>query len=160
MMRAVGDEQAIALGVGQHLAGKVERAALLDRQLELNRILLEHLLGAVFLHELFDVLVEHLVGAFSGDAAVVATLRIDQHQRRPGLHAVAPPDDHLRVVDNGVLHLVAQDRFTDAVGVRFVREFGRVDAEHNQDAGILGFELCEVGNGVDAVDAAQRPEIQ
>ena len=64
------------------------------------------------------------------------------------------------VVDDRMLDLVAQDRLADALGVLLVLELGRVDADDDQLVGVLLLELGQVGQDVDAVDAAERPEVE
>ena len=70
------------------------------------------------------------------------------------------PDFMVGVVDDGMLDVVAQDGFADARGFLFIVELGGVHADDDQDAGILGLELGEIGERVDAVDAAEGPEIE
>src|SRR5205823_7558967 len=91
---------------------------------------------------------------------VQVALGVDQHQGGPGAYAVAPPDDPLGVVDHRVGDLVAQDGLADRFGVLLVVELGRVYADDDQDAGVLGLQLGQVRQGVDAVDAAERPEVE
>jgi hypothetical protein len=59
-----------------------------------------------------------------------------------------------------MLDLVAQDDASDVFSVFFVFELGGMDANHHQLVRVLRFELLEIGNDVDAVDAAISPEIQ
>ena len=46
------------------------------------------------------------------------------------------------------------------VGVLLVLELRRVNADHDQFVGVLLFQLRQVGHDVDAVDAAERPEVE
>jgi hypothetical protein len=89
-----------------------------------------------------------------------AAHRIDQDQRGPRAHAVAPPDLEAAVVDDRVLDLVAGDRGANVAGVTLVVELGRMDADDYQLAGVLRFEPLEIGNDVHAVDATVSPEIE
>src|SRR5262249_53036480 len=163
VVRAVGDEQALAPGIGQHLAGEEQRTVALlgvAGQFEAERGRLELLLRLVRLDQLGDVLVEDVVGPFPGDAAIEVAVGVDQHQRGPGPDAVPVPDGVLGVIDHRVADLVAQDGLADALGVLLVGELRRVYADDDQHAGVFRFEPGEVGEGVDAVDAAQRPEVE
>ena len=85
---------------------------------------------------------------------------VDQHQRRPGMGVVGVPDGLVGVVDDGVADLVAEDGFTDGLGTLFLVELGGVDADDNDLLGVLLLQIGEVGQRVDAVDAAERPEIE
>ncbi len=59
-----------------------------------------------------------------------------------------------------MLNLVAENDAADILEVFFVFELGRVDADDDQLVRILFLELLQIGNDVDAVDAAVSPEIQ
>ena len=64
------------------------------------------------------------------------------------------------VVQDGVFDFVTKDRFVDAGRLLFVIELGGMHANDNDDAGIAGFDLGEIGQRVDAVNAAQGPEVE
>ena len=97
---------------------------------------------------------------FAGRLAEEVALRVDQDERRPGRALVGVPDLLVGVVDDRVLDLVAQDRLADRLRVLLVLELGRVDADDDELVGILLLELGQVGQDVDAVDAAERPEVE
>src|SRR5207245_1412667 len=81
-------------------------------------------------------------------------------ERGPGATAVGVPDLHLRVVDDGVADLVAQHRLSDVLRLLLVVELGRVHADDNDLVGIFLLDLGQVGERVDAVDAAEGPEVE
>src|SRR5262249_6702912 len=163
VVRAVGDEQTFARGVGQHLAGEEQRAVALlaeARQLEAQRLLVERLLLAVNFDKFVYRLVQNVVTPFAGGVGDDLALGVDDEQGRPGVDLEAAPDDRVGVVDDRVADLVTKDRLADALGVAFVLELGRVHADDHQDVAVLLFELGQVRQRVDTVDAAQRPEVE
>ncbi len=64
------------------------------------------------------------------------------------------------VVDDGVADFVAQNGFADIFAVFLRVELGRVDADDDDLVGVLLFQLGQVGQRVNAVDAAERPEVE
>jgi hypothetical protein len=66
----------------------------------------------------------------------------------------------LRVVDHRVLHAVAQDDAADVLRLLLVLELRGVDADDDELVGVFLFQPLEVGDDVDAVDAAVSPEVQ
>src|SRR4051812_40349659 len=59
-----------------------------------------------------------------------------------------------------MLQVVTQDRLADRLRVFLVLKLGRVDADDDQFIGPLLLELGQIRHDVDAVDAAERPEIK
>jgi hypothetical protein len=59
-----------------------------------------------------------------------------------------------------VLDLIAQDGLADVFGHALSGELGRVHADDHELFRVLGFELLQVGDHVDAVDAAVSPEVE
>src|SRR6266850_2069306 len=88
------------------------------------------------------------------------TRRIDQIARRPGVNGIRFPNFKVGVVDNRMLNLVAENDAADILEVFFVFELGRVDADDDQLVRILFLELLQIGNDVNAVDAAVGPEVE
>ena len=117
-------------------------------------------LRAKVCHDFRDRLIDDLVITFAGNAADDVSRRIDQHLRGPGTHAVALPDRIFRVVVNGMLDLVAQDDAPDVFRLLFVLKLCGVNADHDQFIRVFRFELLQIGNDVDAVDAAVSPEVE
>jgi len=87
-------------------------------------------------------------------------LGVDQHQRRPGPRGVGLPRRELGVVEHRVVDGVALDGGDQGVGVGLVDELGRVDAHHDQLLGVLLLHRAQLVEDVQAVDAAERPEVE
>ena len=87
------------------------------------------------------------------------TLRVDQHQRRPG-PGVGLPRDQLGVVQHRVVHGVALDRRRERDRVGLVDELRRVDPDHDQLVGVLLLHRPQLVEDVQAVHAAERPEVE
>ena len=164
VMRAVGDEQALAGRVGEHLAGEEQRAV--ARFAEAGQ--LETSCGLV-LSVFFSlwILISRAISLIQ--VVVLALARV--HVDRPALpgrsgtasarsDVVGLPDVLVGVVDHRMGDLVAEDGLADAGGFLLVVELGRVDADDHQLVGIFLLQLGQVGQDVDAVDAAQRPEVE
>ncbi len=87
-------------------------------------------------------------------------LRVDQHQGGPGPGRVGLPGHQVGVVEHGVGHLVALHRGGQGVGVGLVDELRRVHADHHELLGVLLLQRAELLQDVQAVDAAEGPEVQ
>src|SRR5262245_53793035 len=109
-MGAVGDEEAIARAVSQHLAGEEERTGtrfLVAREIELQRLVVESLLLLVDLDEIGDRLVDRLVQSLARAVCDEIALGVDEPDRRPRLTLVRLPEFPLGIVDDGMADLVA-----------------------------------------------------
>ena len=163
MVRAIGDEEPLALFIGQDFAGeekgRVPFFAEAD-EVEADRRLVEGLFLLAVFDELGDDLIERLVIAFAGGRADDVAGRIDDDQRRPRTHAVLVPDLVVAVVHHGVGDFVPQHGLADVLGFLLAVELGAVHADDDDLVGVLLFELGQVGQRVDAVDAAERPEVE
>jgi small subunit ribosomal protein S1 len=85
VVRTVGDEQALALLIGEHLAGKEEgRVAALAilGEVKPDRFFVEGLLLPVFFDELADDCIEQVVVPLSGRVADEVAFRIDQDEKK------------------------------------------------------------------------------
>ena len=163
MVRAVGDEEALAWGVGEDLAGEEKRSVarfLGPSQVELSRLLVQRLFFLVDLDEFGNARVQGLIQALPRAHGEHLALGVDQDESRPGAELVGIRDLAIGVVDDGMAYLVAQYGFADAGGVALVGKLGAMDANHDQFVGVLLLQLRQVGQGVDAIDAAQSPEIE
>src|SRR6185369_6632526 len=107
-----------------------------------------------------DRLIDDVVVTLTGNAANDVPVRTDQHLRGPCANAVALPDRVFRVVVNGMLDFVAQDDAPDVFRLFFVLKLCGVNADHDQFFRILRFELLQIRNDVDTVDAAVGPEVE
>ena len=97
-----------------------------------------------------------LAGVLRDDVA----LRVDQHQGRPGPRGVGLPGRQLGVVEHRVVDGVALDGGDQRVRVGLVDELRRVDADDDQLLGVLLLHRAQLVEDVQAVDAAERPEVE
>ena len=97
-----------------------------------------------------------LAGVLRDDVA----LRVDEHQRRPGPGGVGLPGDELGVVEDGVLHGVPLDGLGERHRVGLVHELRRVHADDDQLLGEPLLQRPQLVDDVQAVDAAEGPEVE
>ena len=97
-----------------------------------------------------------LAGVLRDDVA----LRVDEHQGRPGSRGVGLPGHQLGVVEDRVSDVVPLDRGRQRHRIRLVLELRRVHPDHDQLVGVLLLDLPELVEDVQAVDAAERPEVE
>src|SRR3954447_1341224 len=88
------------------------------------------------------------------------TLRVDENARRPGARGVSLPGEQRRVVENRVANVVALHRRVKRVGIRLVHELRRVHAHHDELPAVLLLERAQLVEDVQAVHAAEGPEVQ
>lgn len=132
--RLRGDVRAVA--APQRALGRVLRLQLLDQLLDGVRVSLARVLGD-------DV-----------------PLGVDHDQRGPGPHRVLLPGGQLRVVQDGVVHLVALHGVHDRLVLRLVHELGRVDADDHHGVAVLLLQLAQLVQDVQTVHTAEGPEVQ
>ena len=97
-----------------------------------------------------------LTGVLRDDVA----LRVDQDQRRPGAGGVGLPRDQVGVVEHGVVHAVALDGRGEGDRVGLVDELRGVHPDDDQLLGVLRLHRSQLVEHVQAVDAAEGPEVQ
>ena len=98
--------------------------------------------------------------AFTGRHRNHVAVRVDHDQRRPGTNAVLLPRLQLRVVQDGVGDAMPGDRSRDRGVVRLVRELRGVHADDDQPVAETLLERPQLLHDAQAVDAAERPEIE
>jgi hypothetical protein len=113
-------------------------------------------LGAELAQERVDRVRVTLAGVLRDDVP----LRVDQHQGRPGPGGVRLPGDQLGVVEHRVVHGVALDRRRQRHRVGLVHELRRVHPDHDQLVGVLLLHRAQLVEDVQAVHAAERPEVE
>ena len=59
-----------------------------------------------------------------------------------------------------MLDLIAENGFADTFGIFLILELRRMDADDDQFVGVFLFEIGQLRQGVHAVNAAERPEIE
>jgi hypothetical protein len=88
-------------------------------------------------------------------------LRVDEDHRGPRPDREVRPDLPVAVHDHRMRHVEAGEGMLDVSGVSLVVEFGGVHADHAERlAREFRLQPMELGQHVDAVDAAVGPEIQ
>ncbi|MNW52342.1 hypothetical protein D3C74_298580 [compost metagenome] len=117
-------------------------------------------LGAVLLHELVDERGERRRVPLARHLRDDVALGVDHDERRPGPRGVRGPGDELGVVEDGVTHLVALDRGSERDRVCLVLELRGVDADDDEVVAARLLELAQLVEDVQAVDAAERPEVE
>ncbi len=162
VVTAIGYEEPVAQRVGQHLTGEAQGGA--GRR---DGVLVELQWRAVQrapLVELVDHAAYHLIEQVQHAFALVApqhvALRVDEDEAGPGPYAVLAPDREGGVVHYGVRALVTLRDHADVGGLGLVVELGRVNAYHHQFVSVPGLQRVKVGDDVDAVDTAVRPEVE
>src|SRR6185369_12047048 len=158
----ISDEESIALRIRENLARKSERQLtdLRPFENEFHRLFVERAFAAKVCDELRDRLIDDVVIALARNTADDVTRGIDQHLRGPRAYAITLPDRVFRIVVNRMLDLVAQDDAPDVLGLLFVLKLSGVNADHHELARVFRFELLQIGDDVDTVDAAIGPEIE
>jgi len=157
---AVGDRQPLIRGVDADLPGESQlaRPVLLvaDRPIASAQRALGACLGGQALHRRGD----RDDVAFSGPRLGYAAGGVDEHERRPRPHGVGVPGHAAGIVEDGVLDAVARDGEADRAVIALVGELRRVHRDDVQHIGTAALQLAQLLHDVQAVHAAQRPEVQ
>ena len=98
--------------------------------------------------------------AFAGEVRHDVALGVNDHQRGPGAGRVGLPGFQLGVVQDRVVDLVALHGGSQRDRIGLVLELGGMHADGNQDVRVLFFQRAEFVQHVEAVDAAEGPEVQ
>ena len=69
---------------------------------------------------------------------------VNEHQRRPGAHAVLLPDGEVVVVDDGMVDSVAAHGLRDGLGRLFLGKLRRVDADDGERVGVTLLQLPQL----------------
>lgn len=155
----VADQEG-AGGQGQRLAREAQ-----DRRLRFRGDIrtvpaperpLRGMLGLQLLHQPLDGVRVPLARVLRDDVP----LRVDDDERRPRAHGVLLPGRQLRVVQHRMLHAVPLDRVHDRLVLGLVHELRRVHADDHDRVPVLPLQLPQLVQDVQAVDAAEGPEIQ
>ncbi len=165
VVRAVGDEQPLALAVGHHLAGEVQGRV--GAVAELGRVEPQgRLVEGLVLLVLHDERVHDLGGALEvhrrlarrpGDRLPGG---VDDDDGRPPVHVVGGPDLLVGVVHHRVLEFVPQHRLPQRLVVLLVVELRAVNADHHHLVRVLLLQFGQLLHDVHAVDAAEGPEVE
>src|SRR5262249_52645573 len=113
---------------------------------------------------LFDQLLNDLVKQFilplTGSHANEVAFRIDYRQCGPGATAVIIPDFHAGVVDHRMLDLITKDGLANGFSVFLIVELGGMHADHHDFFFVFLLQPGQIGQCMNAVDAAESPEIE
>jgi hypothetical protein len=85
---------------------------------------------------------------------------VDHREGGPGLGRVLLPHDHVRVVQHRVVHAVAFHGGGQRSRIALVLELRRVHPDHDQGVAVLLLDRAQLVQHVQAVDAAERPEVE
>ena len=143
-MVGVGDKEAVAGAVGQHLAGEGEGRVGRRRGFEVEGAAVNHSFGVKFGDHAGEEVVKGVVGQFAFVLADDLAGGVDEHQGGPGAAGVLLPDLEFGVVDDGVFEFVALGGEEDVVGVLFVGELGGMDADDDQFGGVFLFQFPQL----------------
>ena len=87
--------------------------------------------------------------------------RREHNKTRPGAPFKSAPDEHLVIINDWVLDFIFEDRIPNFLRPLFIDKLGRM-APHEDNRVLAGeflFQKLEVGQHVQAVDAAVGPKI-
>ena len=161
-LMVVGVAHVQAIRGREHLARKHQRrlggALMFELQRERRAVDLAALVE--YADDTLDRLLEALVVSFARRRADDVAGRVDDDARGPRADRVGAPDAKLRVVGHRVPNAVAPDNLPDVLRRLLVGELGGVHADDHELVGEPLFELLQVRNDVDAVDAAVGPEVE
>ena len=149
-----------AAGQGGYLAGEAQVSGGGLRRHVGAVPAVEGALGLMLLHQLRYERFQPGCVALTGQVRHDVAFRVQDHQRGPGTGGVRLPGHQLRVIQHRMVDLVALHGGGEGHRVRFVFELGRVDAHGHQHIGVLLLEGPQLVQHVQAVDAAEGPEIQ
>ncbi len=155
----VGDQQ-VPVRESHRLGGEPQ-VTLRCRRRDVRRVPgLQRALRPVLLAEVGEQGVDRVGVALAGVLRDDVPLRVDQHQGRPGACGVGLPGHELGVVEHRVTHVVPLHRCGQGVRIRLVLELRRVHADHHELVGVLLLDLTQLVEHVQAVDAAEGPEVE
>ena len=156
----VGDEQSVAGAVGQHFAGEGQRGIGNGVGLEVERPAVNQPLRVKLGNHPAQQVVKSVIGQLALVLADNLAGGVNEHQRWPGAAGVLLPHLELGIVDDGMLELVALGGQQHIVGVLFVGELGRMDADDHQLGGVFFLEFPQLRKNVHTIDSTVSPEIQ
>ena len=148
-MTRIGDEEPLALGIGEDLAGVKQRASRRPFHLggELQRREVQLASGFVDFNELADHAIDGLEIPLATGAVDIFSVGVDQDQCGPAIDSETVPDGLVGVVHDGVLDTVFGHLAADVLGIALGRELGGMHADDNKLVLVFGFELGKVEEG-------------
>src|SRR5690348_1094169 len=88
------------------------------------------------------------------------TLRVNEHQCRPGTNRILSPDAHTPIIHYRMTNTIAQHRIAYAIGELLAWKLRRMDTHHRQFVGEGHFKLAQLRECMHTIYSAQRPEVQ
>jgi hypothetical protein len=110
--------------------------------------------------ELFDYWAKIFSENFTGKLTGNSPARIDQNQGWPGSHRVLVPYNELMIVDHRMLNTMPHDGLADIFESFFSREFGGMNADHDQLFRVLRFKSTQLRDIMVAVYSTIGPEFE
>ena len=148
----------VPAGVDRH--GREPQRGRLRRRRRYGLVAAAQLVAGARSSQLVD---QHAAARWSGPRRRLrhhVAVRVDQHQRRPGVHRVLPPRRSSGSLSTGCApRTAAAAAATARVGL-LVRELRRVHADDHQHVGVPGLQRAQLVDDVQAVGAAERPEVE
>ena len=159
VVRGVGDQDRAA-GQGERLCG-VPQLGRRYRRRDVRPVpAVQRALRLVQHHEVVDQPGQRLRVPLAGHGRDEVPLRVHHGERGPRLGRVLPPHVQVGVVQHGVADAVPLDRVGEGGRVLLVLELRRVHPDDDQDVGVPLLDRAQLVQDVQAVDAAERPEVQ
>ncbi len=155
----VGDQQGAA-GQRDCLAGEAQLGGRRGRRDVRAVTTVQGALRLVLADQVVEQHLESVRMTLAGELGHDVALGIDHHQGRPGLDGVLLPGREVRVVEHRVVHAVALHRAGQRHRVGLVRELRGVHPHGHQDVGEPLLERAQLVQDVQAVDAAEGPEVE
>ena len=159
VVTGVGHEQ-VPRGQPRGLA-RVEQVGLRGRRRDIGAVPgVEGALGRMLGDEALDDLGQPGGVALARHRRHEVALGVDHGQCRPSSGGVGLPGDEVGVVEDEVFDLVALHGLVDGLDGAFELELRGVDADDDEFLGVLLLERAQLVEDVEAVDAAEGPEVQ
>jgi hypothetical protein len=155
----VGDEER-AHGQLDGLAGEPQRRGRFRRGDVGAVAAVQRAGGLVLGHQLLDQHGEPVRVPLPGHLRHDVAGRVDDGQGRPRPRRVGVPRGELGIVEHRVVDAVTLHRGLDGVRVGLVHELRRVDPDRHQHVGEPLLQLTQLVDHVQAVHAAERPEVE
>jgi hypothetical protein len=146
--------------MGLTFAGKRKRPAARALRAQLERGRMQAVAGALRVEELLHEALELIRIGLAARLAQDVPVRRDDDERGPGTDCIALPQLTVRIVGDGMRDPVAQHRLAHVLQITLGRELRTVHADHDELAWECVFETTQCLERMEAIDAAERPEVE